>query len=74
MLDDCGDAQEHVVKWLNIPVGRYLERGSPSQNYTQQECSFIKSIQEDIDVGGMFHDFPAYQKERENLEIRWIET
>ena len=74
MLDDCGDVEEHVVKWLAIPVGQYLEKGSPPQDYTQPASSFIKSKQGDVDVGGMFHNFRAHYEERENLGVRWIET
>ena len=33
MLDGTGDVIEHVVKRLAIPVGQYLEMGSPSQDY-----------------------------------------
>ena len=74
MLDDCGDVEEHVVKWLAIPMGQYLEQGSPPQDYTRTDCSYIKSKQGDVDVGGMFHNFLAHQNERENLGVRWIET
>ena len=70
MLDNCGDLQEYVVKWLAVSVVQYLERGSPSQDYTQSECSFIKSMQGEVNVGGMFHKFPAHQKERDNLGVR----
>ena len=60
MLDDCRDVQEYMVKWLTVSVGRYLEMGSPPQDFTQSECSFIKSMQGDVDVGGMFHNFLAH--------------
>ena len=74
MLPDAGDVKEHVVKWLTIPVGQYLEKGSPPQDYTLPERSFIKSIQGDVDVSGMFHNFTAYVSERQNLGVRCIET
>ena len=74
LLDDCGDAQEHVVKWLTVPVGWYLEIGSPPKDYTQSECSCIKLMQGDVNVGGISQHFLAHQKECENLGVRWIET
>jgi len=74
MLDDCEDVKNMVVKWLSIPMGHYLEAGSPPQDYTQPESTFIKSKQGDVDVGGMFHNFQAHESERENLGVRWIET
>ena len=74
MLPDAGDVKEHVVKWLTIPVGQYLEKGSPPQDYTLPERSFIKSIQGDVDVSGMFHNFTAHVNERLNLGVRCIET
>ena len=43
MLDDCGDVEEHVVKWLATPMGQYLEEGSPPQKYTRTDCTFIQS-------------------------------
>ena len=32
MLDDCGDVQEHMVKWMTISVGQFLGIGSPPQD------------------------------------------
>ena len=77
MLDDCEDVKNMVVKWLSIPMGQYLEAGSPPQDYTQPESTFIKSKQGDVGMGGMFvHNFQAHKSEpeRENLGVRWIET
>ena len=74
MLDDYGDVQEHVVKWMVVLVGQYLEMGSPPQDYTGPERSFVKSIQWDINVGGILHNIRAHKKEQEILRVRWIET
>ena len=57
-----------------MPVGQYLEMGSPPQDYTRPNSSFIKSIQGEFDVGGMFHNICAHKKEQENLGVGWIET
>ncbi len=67
--------KEHVVKWLSVPAGQYLEQGSPKQNYdTQLADSFIKTTQSDIDVGQMFHNFIAHETERDRLGVRYIST
>ena len=63
MLDDAGDLVELVVKWLTVPIGQYMEEGSPPQDYTQPESAFIKSKQGGVDVGGMFHSFEAHVKD-----------
>ena len=75
MLDEFADVLEHVVKWLAMSVGQYLEMGSPKQNYdTQPANTFTKTKQADIDVGQMFHNFPAHRSERSRLGVRYIST
>ena len=75
MLEDVDDVVKHVVKWLLMPVGQYLEMGSPKQDYaTLPASAFIKTKQADIDVGQIFHNFPAHESERLSLGVRYIET
>jgi hypothetical protein len=64
MLPTLGDVEEHVAKWLAMPVAQYLEMGSPPQDYSQPASTFTKSIQGDVDVGQHFHNFIAHAKER----------
>jgi hypothetical protein len=74
MLNDFGDLEEIVVRWLSVPVGTYLLMGCPSQDYTQDATSFIKSWQVDIDVGKHFNNFQAHEDDRPYLGVRMFET
>jgi len=74
MLDDIGDVIEMVTKWLSVPVAAYLDAGSPTQDYTQSASTFVKSKQEDVDVGVMFNNFPTHPLERHALGVRVINT
>ena len=42
MLLDLGDVEEHVAKWLAVPVAQYLEMGSPPQDYSQPAGTFYQ--------------------------------
>ena len=76
MLSSFDDVENMVVKWLTMPVGQYLEQGSPVMNYNQEELgiAFIITNSADIDVGGMFHNFLAHISDRHVLGVRWYET
>ena len=74
MLPNFQDAADMVVKWLPMPVGDYLEQGSPVVDYTQDAGTFIPTFQGDIDVGSMFHNFLAHMTERHSLGVRYTET
>ena len=74
MLPTFQDAADMVVKWLPIPVGDYLEQGSPVLDYTQEAATFIPTFQGDIDVGSMFHNFLAHATERHSLGVRYTKT
>lgn len=73
-LDQVRDAEELLCKWLTLPVGHYLQAGSPQQDYTQDESLFIKSYQFDNDVGQMFNNFLMHVSERHSHGIRYIHT
>jgi hypothetical protein len=74
LLGDSGDLEEMIVKWLSMPVGIYLLKGSPDEDYSQDASNFIKSWQADIDVGQQFNNFQAHQEDRPYLGVRIIET
>jgi hypothetical protein len=73
-LPTTQDAENMVIKWLQVPVGDYLRRGSPPQDYTQDECGFIKSWQFDHDVAQQFNNFVLHKKERKSHGVRFIHT
>ena len=73
-LPTTQDAEDLVVKWLLLPVGHHLDRGSPRQDYTQDDCDFIKSWQFDLDVGQMFHNFTMFWDERHSHGVRFFHT
>ena len=74
MLPTWSDAKNMVCKWLVMTVGRYLELGSPVQDYTAQAGNFRKSDQGDIDTGEMFQNFIIHETERHALGVRCIKT
>eukprot|EP00956_Cyclotella_meneghiniana_P001321 scaffold1440_cov23-Cyclotella_meneghiniana.AAC.2 len=43
-LPTTQDGADLTVKWLTVPVEEYLRRGSPPQDYTQDQRKFIKSF------------------------------
>ena len=55
-------AEEITVKWLDHQVANYLEDGLPPQDYSQDESTFTKSIQGDINIGEMFYNFQNHKK------------
>ena len=73
-LPEFLDVENLVVKWLLLTVGDYLEMGSPSQDYTQDPESFIKSDQGDVDVGEHFHNFRTHPDERPYVGARLYKT
>jgi hypothetical protein len=68
------DAEDLVVKWLSVPVGIYLESGSPPQDYTLDQSCFIKSWQFNHDVAQQFNNFTLHEKERPYHGVRYIHT
>jgi len=74
MLPDCGNVEEHIIKWLDVLVRDYLDAGSPSQDYNLPTDTFIKSTQGDVDMGQMFNNFPTHKKECHSLGVRYITT
>ena len=74
MLPTSRDAEELVVRWLDVPVGIYLKAGSPQVSYTQPGSHYIKSKQGDIDVGQHFSNFMANERDRPYLGVRHIAT
>lgn len=74
LLGDSGDLEEMVVKWLSMPVGTYLKKGCPDEDYSQDTSVFIKSWQADIDVGQQFNNFQAHEDDRPYLGVRMYET
>jgi hypothetical protein len=74
ILDDFGELEEIVVKWLSVPVETYLLMGSPDQDYTQDATNFIKSWQLDIDVGQQFNNFSSHPEDRPYCGVRMIDT
>jgi hypothetical protein len=74
LLGDSGDLKEIVFKWLSKPVGIYLLEGSPDEDHSQDASTFIKSQQEDIDVGQQFNNYRAHVNDRPYLGVRMIDT
>ena len=74
MLPAFQDAADMIVKWLSMPVGDYLEQGSPKMDYTQDAGTCIPTFQTDVDVGSMFHNFGVHRSERHSLGVRYIKT
>ena len=70
MLPSFQDAEDQVVRWLDRPVGEYLDAGSPTLDYALVAILFIISYQFDIDVGEMFHNFRAHKSGRHLLGLR----
>ena len=68
------DAEDLAVKWLDVPVGEYLRRGSPPQDYTQEQDLFLKSFSWDHDVAQQFNNFRMHKKERHSHGVRFIHT
>ena len=73
-LPEFLDVENLVVKWLPMTLGDYLEMGSPSQDYSHDPKSFIKSDQGDIDVGEHFHNFRTHIDERPFVGARLYKT
>ena len=48
MLDSFHDVENLAVRWLPLPVGRYLELGLPAVDYTQVGYTFIRTLFGDI--------------------------
>jgi len=73
MLPTIQDAEDMVIKWLDRPLAAYLSDGSPILDYSLQ-LVYIVSVQVDIDVGEMFHNYRAHLSARKYLGVRCIET
>jgi len=74
MLPTALDAEDQVIKWLDIPLGEYLECGSPIMDYTRDPSVFIKTKQGDIDVGQHFNNFRAHGCDQPSLGVRYMHT
>ena len=72
MLPTFQSAVDLVVRCLLVPVGDYLDQGSPLVDYTQSATSFIKTYLGDVDVGTMFNNFVDHFSKRYSLGIRYI--
>ena len=64
LLGYSGDLEEMTIKWISMPVGVYLMKGCPDEDYSQEADIFIKSWQSDIDVGQHFNNYRAHEKDR----------
>lgn len=66
------DVENLVVKWLplGMSVGDYLDMGSPIIDYTQEGISFTPSVQGDVDVGSMFHNYKVHPRDKHTLGVR----
>ena len=73
MLPTSQDAEDLVVKWLPMPVGEYLDLGSPMIDYSQK-IDFIASYQTDLDVEEMFNEFQMHFSERHTMGVRYVHT
>ena len=57
MLPNALDAEDQVIKWLDVLVRGYLLNGSPMMDYLRDPDVFVKTQQADIDVGQHFNKF-----------------
>ena len=73
MLPTSQDAEDLVVKWLPMPVGEYLDLGSPMIDYSQK-IDFIASYQTDLDVEEMFNEFQMHFLECHTMGVRYVHT
>ena len=74
MLPTALCAEDQVVKWLLVTVGKYLKQGSPVADYTQDTCNYIKTTQGDIDVGQHFNNFRVHPRDQHTLGVRFTYT
>ncbi|KAL7524590.1 hypothetical protein ACHAXR_000640, partial [Thalassiosira sp. AJA248-18] len=65
---------DQVVKWLLIPVEKYLQLDSLVVDYTQDTSVYIKSKQADIDVGQHFNNFRVHADDRKYMGVKFVQT
>jgi len=73
MLDSFHDVENMAIRWLTVPVGRYLDEGSPPVDY-EEEREYIATVFGDIDISSMFHNFRAHPSDQPFLGVRCYET
>ena len=73
-LPTTQDAEDLAVKWMTISVRDYLLRGSPPQDYAQDQDLFVKSYSWDHDVAQQFNNYRMHKKERHSHGVRFIHT
>ena len=74
MLPGGDDGENMLVKWLDRPVANYLDDVNCEVDYSQDERTYTKSMQFDVDVGEMFYNFGTHIKDRIYLGARYITT